>query len=290
MNDQMTRDRSKFASKFVDVHGARMHYLEAGQGSPILFLHGVPTSSYVWRNIIPHLSTLGRCIAPDLIGFGKSDRPDIAYSIHDHIKYVEGFINALGLKKVILVMHGWGSVIGSHYAMSNEGNCRGLVFYEAFLRAMVDENISLPFEEQLAGFEEQELAVASEVVDTMLSQSTMSQLSQNDMACYREPFSSPDSGKPIFQYLKELPRGDGKSEVDKIIAKYTAKLEKSLLPKLMLYSMPGFVTTIATAMWAKEHLPKLEMIDIGEELHLGQESCPDLIGEAISVWLQSLAS
>lgn len=293
MNDQMFKEKLKCPSKFADVHGSNMHYLEAGEGKPILFLHGVPTSSYVWRNIIPHLATLGKCIAPDLIGFGQSDKPDIAYSIQDHIKYIDGFINALGLKDITLVMHGWGSIIGCHYAMSHESNCRGLVFYEAFLRSMVDENISLPFEEQLIAFEEHESSynpstTGVEFVDAMMSQSIMRQLSQQELDHYRQPFSKAGTAKPIVQYMKDMPRGDGKSDVDKIIAAYTAKLEKSKLPKLLLYSFPGFITTIATAMWAKEHLPNLEVIDIGEELHLGQESCPDLIGESISIWLQGV--
>ena len=120
--------------KFVEVLGSKMHYLEAGEGEPILFLHGIPMSSYLWRNIIPHLAPLGRCIAPDLIGFGQSAKPDIAYTVRDHIKYIETFIETLGLKHITLVMHGW--ISGwFDYAMRHEANCKGLVFYEAFCEA-----------------------------------------------------------------------------------------------------------------------------------------------------------
>src|SRR5579862_9022049 len=119
-------------SKFIEVYGSKIQYVDVGEGRPILFLHGIPTSSYLWRNIIPHLSSLGRCIAPDLIGFGLSAKPDIEYTIFDHIKYIEKFISLLNLKQVILIMHGWGSVIGFDYAMRHENNCKGLVFYEAF--------------------------------------------------------------------------------------------------------------------------------------------------------------
>lgn len=129
---ERTSDKVNIPSHFIDVHGAKMHYLESGAGRPILFLHGIPTSSYLWRNVIPQLSSLGRCIAPDLIGFGQSARPNIPYTVFDHIKYIEGFIEALNLKRITLVMHGWGSVIGLDYAMRHEKNCRGLVFYEAF--------------------------------------------------------------------------------------------------------------------------------------------------------------
>src|SRR3990167_8367408 len=138
-----------YASHFVDVYGSKMHYVEQGDGDPILLLHGVPASSYVWRNVIPHLASLGRCIALDLIGFGKSEKPSIQYTILDHIKYVEKFIETLQLKKIILVLHGWGSIIGFDYAMRHETLCKGLVFYEAYLRPLHADDISLPSQEQM---------------------------------------------------------------------------------------------------------------------------------------------
>lgn len=293
MSEHTLSAKTQYPSRFVKVLDSNMHYIEAGEGDPILFLHGVPTSSYVWRNIIPHLVPLGRCIAPDLIGFGKSDKPDIAYTIHDHIKYITAFIDALKLKRIVLVMHGWGSIIGCHYAMNNPGNCRGLVLYESFLRSMEDENISLPFEEQLVEFQEVEglsdpLSNGARYIDLMIPQTVMRQLSQSELDNYREPFEKEGAARPLIQYMKELPRGDGNSEVDKLIADYTEKLTKSNLHKLLLYSMPGFITTVATVMWAKENLPNLEIIDIGEELHLGQEVYPELIGESISAWLQNI--
>ena len=175
--------------------------------------------------------------------------------------------------------------MGCNYETRNEKNCKGLVLYEGFLRSMVDENVSLPFEEQLM---HNPTTNGVQFIDSIMPQMIMRQLSEAELKHYRQPFLQPGTGKPLMQYLKELPRGDGKSEIDKIISQYTAKLEKSPLPKLLLYSIPGFITTMATAMWAKEHLPNLEVIDVGEELHLGQESSPDLIGESISIWLQGV--
>ena len=278
-----------YESKYIDVLGSTLHYLEEGAGDPILFLHGVPTSCYVWRNIIPYLSSLGRCIAPDLIGFGKSGKPDIPYHIHDHIHFIEQFIDKLKLKNITLVMHGFGSVIGFHYAMNHEKNCKGLVFYEGFLRSFNAEDISLPYQEHLVEFDEADVGIeGSGYIDRILPQLVMKQLSDSEMDCYREPFVDKKSAKPIFQYLKELPKGDGKSKLDKLIADYSKKLTKSTLPKLMLYTIPGFITTISTAMWAKDHLPNLEMVEIGEELHLAQESYPDVIGETISAWMQGV--
>ena len=105
-----------FESKFIEVEGSKIHYVEEGTGDPILFLHGNPTSSYLWRNIIPYAAKMGRAIAPDLIGMGKSDKPDIEYRFFDHVKYISGFIDALGLQNITLVIHDWGSALGLHYA------------------------------------------------------------------------------------------------------------------------------------------------------------------------------
>jgi haloalkane dehalogenase len=292
MNERIS-NKVNLPSRFVDVNGSKMHYIESGEGNPILFLHGIPTSSYLWRNVIPRLSSLGRCIAPDLIGFGQSERPDIEYTVLDHINYIEGFINALNLKNITLIMHGWGSVIGFDYAMRHSTNCRALAFYEAFLRTANGNDLSLPYQEQLVTLQGQEnvydLTVSgSAFIDHIIPQTVMRTLSETEMEAYRAPFKAEGSGKPILQYLNELPNGDDENEVDKLIAKYSDKLTQSRIPKLMLYSVPGFITTIATAMWAKENLPNLEIVDIGEELHLAQESYPELIGDTISVWLQSV--
>lgn len=294
MINERISGKFSYPSKYIDVYGSKMHYVEAGEGDPILLLHGIPTSNYIWRNIIPHLSPLGRCIAPDLIGLGRSDKPQIAYTVFDHIKYIEKFIETLELEHIILVMHGWGSVIGFDYAMRHERNCKGLAFYEAFLRSLDhEEEEALPFQEQLFELQSEQsthdlVMNGIAFVDKIIPQNVMRKLSEEEMQNYREPFTKRGSEKPILQYLKDLPTSEGKSKIDKLISDYTMKLTKSPLPKLMLYSVPGFITTIATVMWAKEHLPKLEIVDIGEELHLAQESNPTLIGETISVWIQTI--
>lgn len=292
MENEGIADKLIYPSKYVEVYGSKIHYIEAGEGDAILFLHGIPTSCYVWRNIIPHLTPLGRCIAPDLIGLGRSDKPDIEYTAFDHIKYIEKFIETLNLQRITLIMHGWGSVIGFDYAMRHEKNCKGLVFYESFLHAE-DEDISLPLQEQLLSFQNQEnfLDVAMSgvaFVDKVIPQNVMRQLSEKELSYYREPFIGEGTSKPILQYLKELPMGEDQKKVADLINNYSEKLTHSKLPKLMLYSVPGFITTIGTVKWAKENLPNLEIVDIGEELHLGQESYPQLMGEAISVWLQGI--
>jgi haloalkane dehalogenase len=293
MTNERVANQPPLPSKYVEVYGSKMHFVEKGEGKTILFLHGIPTSCYVWRNIMPYLAPLGRCIAVDLIGFGKSEKPDIEYSVLDHIKYIEKFIETLKLKNITLIMHGWGSVIGLDYAMRHPKSCTGLVFYEAFLRSLDDSDISLPYQEPLIKLQDQDniddlVMNGASFVDKIIPQTVMRTLSTEEMDHYREPFLQLGTGKPILQYLNELPRGDNKSKVDALIANYSKKLTQSSLPKLMLYSIPGFITTIATVMWAKEHLPNLEIIDIGEELHLAQETYPQLMGKTISIWMQGV--
>ena len=125
-----------FQSKFVEVHGSKMHYVEEGAGDPVLFLHGNPTSSYLWRNVIPHVSPLARCIALDLIGMGKSDKPDLEYRFVEHSRYVDGFIEALGLRNITFVIHDWGSALGFHYARRPEENVQGRGCLEAIARTL----------------------------------------------------------------------------------------------------------------------------------------------------------
>src|SRR5258707_5224836 len=123
-----------FAVRHVQVHGARMAYVDEGSGDPIVFLHGNPTSSYLWRNVIPHVRSVGRCIAPDLIGMGRSDKPDIGYRFVDHARYIDGFLQALGLHRITFVVHDWGSALGFDRAIRHASRVRGLPFTGAILR------------------------------------------------------------------------------------------------------------------------------------------------------------
>ena len=125
-----------FGSKYIEVHGSNIHYIDEGIDDPILFLHGNPTSSYLWRNIIPFLIPHGRCIAPDLIGMGRSDKPDIDYRFFDHVKYMEGFIEKMELNNMTLVLHDWGSGIGFNYAMRHENTIKGIAFMEAIITTL----------------------------------------------------------------------------------------------------------------------------------------------------------
>lgn len=286
---------AKSNSKFVEINGSKMHYIEAGKGDPIVFIHGVPTSSYLWRHIIPELSTYGRCIALDLIGMGQSDKPDIDYRVFDHIEYLTGFMKALDLKNVTLVMHAWGSVIGFEYAMQNPDNIKALAFLESHIRPPSNrEMVALPVQEIASVLDAPDggydvIMNSNYYVNKVLPSGVLRQLTEEEMAAYQAPFQQPGACKPIWQYLQDLPLGDGPSDVVDLITGYSEKLCQSPIPKLMLYAVPGFITMMDTVTWARDNLPNLTLVDIGDALHYAQESNPGMIANELSRWYVSLA-
>lgn len=294
MDTKAQVEKAPQLSKKIKVRGSDIHYLEQGSGDPILFLHGMPTSSYVWRNILPALSETARCIAPDLIGMGESDKPDIDYRIFDHIAYINDFIDALGLKKLTLVLHGWGSVIGFDYAYRNESNIKGIAFFESHVRPTTDWNmLSLPVQ-QLAsllkrpGASYRAIVQQNYLVKKLLPKGVIRNLSPEEMQEYLKPFPTIESRKPLWQYIQDLPLGEGPDDVVELISRYSKWLETSSLPKLMLYAIPGFITTVATVQWARDHIKNLQLVGLDDVLHFAQESVPELLSEKLSEWYQSL--
>ena len=283
-----------FESHYVEVLGSRMHYIDEGTGDPILFLHGQPTSSYLWRNIIPHVSGQGRCIAPDLIGFGKSDKPDIEYRFFDHAKYVQGFIEALDLKNITLVIHDWGSGLGFHYAMRNEDNIKGIAFLEAILSPIPGwEMFPANFVEVFRGFRTPEvgwdmLVNQNMFIEQILPGGIIRQLTEAEMNAYREPFTDPATRKPVWRWPNELPIAGEPADVAAVITEYNQKLQQSDLPKLLFYGAPGAILTEPVVEWCRQNLKNLQTVDIGPGLHFLQEDNPHQIGTELANWYSTL--
>ena len=283
-----------YESKFAKVHGSNLHYIDVGEGDPILFLHGIPTSSYLWRNVIPHVQAQGRCIAVDMIGFGKSDKPDIGYTVFDHINYIETFIQELKLKNVTIVVHGWGSLVGFHYAMTHESNVKGLVFLEAYLRPINNPGmVTLPIQEITAIMDTPDgghdvIMNSNYFVNKVLPTAVMRRLSDEEMAHYQEPFKNPGSCKPLWQFIQEWPLGTGPTTVDALMKEYSVWLEQTQIPKLMIFAIPGLNTSMDTVQWAKENLKNMDQVTIEDALHFAQETHPHEIGEAIGQWCTKL--
>lgn len=284
----------KINSHFISVNGSKMHYCDAGDGDPILFLHGMPTSSYVWRHIIPTIASSGYCIAPDLIGMGQSDKPEIDYRVFDHIQYIDSLIDALQLKNITLVLHGWGSVIGLDYARRHENNIKGIAFYEAHLQPIMHWNeLSLPVQQfatllNRQGASYRAIIKQNYFIEKLLPRSVIRALSEEEMACYRAPFLTPESRKPLWQYLNDLPLGKGCDDVVALIQQYSLWLQKTPIPKLMLYAIPGFMTTMDNVQWARQSLPHLELAALDDALYLAQESVPELFSEALLKWYRAM--
>jgi haloalkane dehalogenase len=265
-----------FESKYVKVLGSKLHYVAEGQGEPILFLHGNPTSSYLWRNIIPYLTSLGRCIAPDLIGMGKSDKPDLDYHFFDHLRYLEGFIENLNLKKLLVVAHGWGAVLGFHYARQHEANVKGLVFMETLVGPLPDwDSFPQPSRELLQALRMPgvgwELIVKENIfIEKALPGGIVRQISEGEMEQYRAPFKKPASRKPVWRWPNESPIAGEPADVAEVVTLNNEWLQHSRLPKLLFYATPGQLISAPHLDWCSHNLTNLKVVHLGEGLHFVQ--------------------
>jgi haloalkane dehalogenase len=281
-----------FESRFVEVKGSRMHYVEAGQGDPILLLHGNPTSSYLWRNVIPHLTAVGRCIAPDLIGFGKSDKPDIAYRVFDHADYVAAFIAALGLKRLALVLHDWGGFIGLSYAADHADDVRAIAMMEAVLKPMRMADRSEGFQRAFSMMRSQagrdKVLGENFFVERILPGSVLRKLSEEEMAVYRAPFATEQSRLPTWVFPVEIPIDGHPSDVHAALWDNADKVANAEIPLLLLTFEPGAIIGPAEVEWARKKFRKLTVKDLGPGIHFVQEDQPAAIGTAIAEWLRGL--
>ena len=283
-----------FESKYVEVLGSKLHYVEAGEGKPVLFLHGNPTSSYLWRNIIPHVEGSGRCVAIDLIGMGKSDKPDIDYRFVDHARYVDAAIEALDLHELTLVIHDWGSALGFHYASRHEDNVRGVAFMEAILMPVPTwDDFPADFRDTFQSFRTPDvgwdlIAKQNVFVEGVLPDSVVRDLTEAEMIRYREPYPDEQSRKPLWLWPNELPIAGEPEDVVEIVSEYNAWLQQTDLPKLLFYGTPGALIPAPLVEWAKASLKNLHAVDLGPGIHFVQEDHPDAIGREIARWLGTL--
>lgn len=292
-NSQTISDAFPFESKYLSVHGSQMHYIDEGEGDPILFLHGNPTSSYLWRNIIPYVAGHGRAIAPDLIGMGKSDKPALDYRFLDHYKYVEGFINELSLTNITLVIHDWGSGLGFHFAAQNPERIKAIAFMEAMLRPLDWSDFPPDFKRgfqmmRTPGLGWLMISVANGFVKQILPQAIVRKLTPAEQQYYAAPYPSIASRKPVRQWPLEIPIEGKPADMHTIIDNYNQWLQQSSLPKLLFYASPGGLIPLPLVEWAKGNLPNLKTINIGPGLHFIQEDNPHLIGQELADWYQTL--
>lgn len=293
-SDEISAD-FPFAPRFVEVRGSRIHYVDEGAGAPVLFLHGNPTSSYLWRNIIPHLTPHARCIAPDLIGMGKSDKPDLAYRFADHAAHVDGFIEALDLKNLTLVVHDWGSALGFHYARRHPDNVRAVAFMEAILRPATWDAFPKDFKIGFRLFRAPGIgwfliSVLNVFVERVLPQAIVRDLTREEHDRYREPFPTVASRKPVRRWPREIPIGGTPADVTEVVEQYGAWFQASGIPKLLFYGTPGGIIPPRMVEWCRANLPNLQVVDLGPGIHFLQEDNPHRIGRELARWYREVVT
>jgi len=278
-----------FQSRYAEVLGSKMHYIEQGDGPVYLFLHGNPTSSYLWRNVIPPVAAHARCIAPDLIGFGKSDRPDIGYRFLDHYRYLEGFIGALGLKDLVIVGHDWGGALGFYYAMNNPGNVKGYAALETFASTFRWEDFPADFRMGFKLFRtpivgQFMIMVMNVFINKLLPSAIHGELSKEAHAHYRSAFPTIRSRYPVYVWPNEIPIDDRKNDTYDAMSELERRFSEFEFPILLFTSKPGGIVTPKRVEWFRKNTRDLMVRNIGPGLHYLQEDNPVGLASGIIEW------
>lgn len=285
-----------YEHQFIEILGSQMAYVDEGNGDPILFLHGQPTSSYLWRNIMPFVEGRGRIIAPDNIGFGKSDQPELDYTFLDHYRYFEAFVEELGLENITLVVHDWGSGLGLHYAAENPSNVKGIVTTESLLAPILPAASYDVMPEELGNFfrfvrsPEGRIALIEGNVwladDGFLGGFIDRPIAPEALSVYQNAHATEKARVQVNQWPNEIPIGDEPAATTEIIGNYNAFLEETEIPWLFLYASPGATSPAAAADYWAERAQNIETVYIGHGLHYVQEDQPYAIGRAIVDWMR----
>jgi len=286
---------AQHALERIQVLDSEMAYVEAGalNRPTVLFLHGNPTSSYIWRNVIPYVAPVARCIAPDLIGFGESGKPPIDYRFVDHVRYLDAFIDALELDDVVLVAQDWGSALAFHFARRYPKRVLGLVFME-FIRPLASfaDFHQVPQARELfqkfrtPGVGERLIMEANLFIERVLPGSTVRTLTEEEMAVYRMPFSTPASRLPVWRLPNELPVAGTPADVFEITTKDQEALVASDYPKLLVCGNPGAVVSVPFAASFAVALKNCRLLKLQSGLHYLQEDHPAEIGAAVAAFVQ----
>jgi len=274
----------------LQILDSTIHYRESGAGEPIVFLHGNPTSSYLWRNVIPRLESVGRCLAPDLIGMGKSGKPDIEYRFRDHARYLDAWFDALQLKNVTLVIHDWGSALGFHWAARHPERVAAIAFMEAIVKPLSWDEWPDRAREVFRGFRtpgvgEKMIFDKNVFIENVLPGSILRKLTDEEMEAYRAPFRDPKSRKPVWRWPNEIPIDGQPADVVAIVEAYGRWLAESDVPKLLLAFEPGAILGRELVDYCAKSFRNLEVRSLGKGSHFVQEDQPEAIGDAIRDWL-----
>jgi haloalkane dehalogenase len=267
-----------------------MAYVDTGTGDPIVFLHGNPTSSYLWRNVIPHVEPLGRCLAPDLIGMGESGKAaNGSYRFVDHTRYLDAWFDVLGLRThVTLVTHDWGSALGFYWAYRHPERVKALVYMEAIVKPFTWEEWPEAARGIFKTFRSpagEEVVLQKNVfVERVLPASVLRQLTEEEMAAYRRPYVHPgESRRPTLTWPRQIPIDGDPPDVTAIVEDYGKWLATSPVPKLFVNADPGVILVGTQREFCRTWPNQQEVTVTG--LHFIQEDSPAEIGRAIAAFL-----
>ena len=275
------------------VLDTQMSYVDTGTGRPVVFLHGNPTSSYLWRNIVTHVRDAARCLAPDLVGMGRSGRaPSGSYRFVDHSRYLDAWFDAVGLEeKVILVGHDWGSALAFHWANRHRDRIAGVVYMEAIVQSLTWDQwpsaASRIFQGFRSGSGESMILENNLFVERVLPGSIIRDLTEQEMDVYRSPFlETGESRRPTLTWPREIPLDGQPADVVSIVDEYSAWLSGSQVPKLFVNAEPGAILTGSQRDFCRTWPNQTEVTVKG--VHFVQEDSPDEIGDAIIRWIGGL--
>jgi len=279
----------------VSVLGSTMAYREAGNpDAPVaLFLHGNPTSSYLWRNVIPLVAPTAHCIAPDLIGFGQSGKPDIEYRFADHVRYLDAFLANAGISSAFVIAHDWGTALAFHLGARRPEFIRGLAFME-FLRPMPTwEDFPAIAREtfqkvRTPGVGEKMILEGNAFVEGVLPSAIVRKLTDEEMAVYRAPFPTPESRRPTWRFPNELPIAGEPADVHSTLEKAHRALAHSSYPKLLFAGNPGALVSPTFAESFAKGLKNCRVVQLGSGIHYLQEDNAEVIGATVNEWLIDL--
>ncbi|MDJ0768584.1 MAG: haloalkane dehalogenase [Ilumatobacter sp.] len=288
-------DATPLTKQYATVNGKQMAYHESGEGRSVVFLHGNPTSSYLWRNIIPHVSGQARCIAPDLIGQGDSDKLDDtgpgSYTFVEHRGYLDGLLDQLDLgDDVVLVIHDWGSALGFDWANRHRDRVAGIVFMEAIVRPGSWDDFPDAARGIFQGFRSdagEEMVIGKNLfVEAVLPGSILRTLTQEEHDEYRRPFTEPEHRRPTLTWPRQIPIDGEPADVVEIVQSYADWLSTSDVPKLFVNADPGALLGDDQRAFVRAWPDVTEVTVTGS--HFIQEDSPHEIGEAIAAWLPTL--
>jgi len=271
--------------KRVAVLDTEMSYVDVGEGEPIVFLHGNPTSSYLWRNIIPHVSDIGRCLAPDLVGMGQSGKsPTYSYRFVDHARYLDAWFDAMNLSKAILVVHDWGSALGFHRAYRHPDQIAAIAYMEAVVKPLSWEDFGEAggIFRALRSSEGEHLVLDQNFfVESVLPGAIIRSLSEEEMATYRAPFAEREARLPTLIWPRQAPIDGEPEDVTSIVREYGAWLSQSQMPKLFVAGEPGAVIAAGSARQRFCRTWKNQREVTVKGRHFLQEDSPGEIGAAL---------